>query len=403
MLAAASGLLVLVAVSLAAGVVGSRILQRHRISDVVLLLGVGLLLGPVLGILDPAPLAPALPFLAPLALALVLYEGGSLLPFADLRRHAGRGLRMTLATWLLTMGAVALVARFAAGLSWPLALLLGMAVAATGIFVVIPLLAQFRAPTGARVALTLETALGDLLSVVAVTTLASVLVLGATLEQGAVLLFVKLAVGAAGGALAAFAWTRARAFLGAADHDLPLVLAVLLVAFVAVEAVGGSGFLAALVLGLLLGNGRQAPSAASHEHQGQLVFLLRSVYFVYIGLVMSPSILTWWGLGLGALLTGVMLLARVAAVALTTRARTPEERHERLLLVAIMPRGLATVIIATIPASLGVAGAEILLELTCIVLIGCDLATSAMLLLYERRRAPAARPAEAVAVGHVLR
>lgn len=399
----ASGLFVLLAVSLAAGVVGHRILQRHRVSDVVLLLGVGAVLGPLLHVLDPAILRPALPFLAPLGLALVLFEGGLQLPFADLRKHAGHGLRMALATWTLTMGAVALVARFVAGLDWPLAILLGMAVAATGIFVVIPLLSQFRAPPGARVALTLETALGDLLSAVAVTAVASVLVLGATPQQGAVMLFVKLAVGAIGGAVAAFAWTQARRWLGSPDHDLALVLASLVAAYVLVEAIGGSGFLAALVLGLLLGNARVAPSASSRAHQGQIVFLLRSVYFVFVGLAISASVFSWWGLGLGLALTAAMLAARLAGVMLTTRARSPDERHTRLLLAAMMPRGLATVIIAAIPVGLGVPGAGILLELTFIVLIGCDLATSAMLVLYERTRSPAARPVGAVAVSHVVK
>ena len=122
-------------------------------------------------------------------------------------------------------------------------------------------------------------------------------------------------------------------------------------------------------------------------HQREAVFILRSVYFVYVGLAMSPAVFTWNG---GLLMLGfvwAMVAVRVVTVHLTARRRTASERAERLLLVGMMPRGLATVIVAGIPAAMGVAGTSRFLEYTFLILVGCDLATSAMLYVYQRRAA----------------
>lgn len=400
-LPAAMALFLLVGIGLFAGFLGHLLFQRYRVSDVVLLLFVGAFLGPIFHVLDAASLAPALPFLAPLGLSLVLFEGGLELSFDDLRRHAGRGLAMTFATWSATLVAVALVAHAVVGLSWALAFLLSAAVSATGIFVVIPLLKQMRAPSDAKVALTLETALGDLLSAVSVTALAGILALGTTPQAGAFVFAGKFLIGAAVGILAGVVWGRVLHLSGGAQHGFPLTLAALLLVYASTEMLHGSGYLAALTFGLFLGNApalvrlgglrRLAPpDAGSRHHQGETVFILRSIYFVYVGLAISPAVFTWGGALLGAAFVAAMLVARIAAVMVTTPARSPQERSARALLIGMMPRGLAAVIVASIPASMGIAGSENFLTYTFLILVGCDVATSLMLWKYQRRASASA-------------
>ena len=389
-------LFALVGIGLLAGFVGHLLFQRFRVSDVILLLFVGAFLGPVFHVLDPSLLAPALPFLAPLGLSLVLFEGGLELSYGDLRKHAGRGLAMTIATWSATAIAVAVVAHAVVGLSWTLAFLLSTAVSATGIFVVIPLLKQMRAPADAKVALTLETAVGDLLSAVVVTAFAGILALGMSPQAGVTLFALKFVIGAAVGVLAGVVWGRALHLLGAAQHGFPLTLAALVLTYAITEALHGSGYLAALTFGLFLGNapalvrfgGLQKlapPTEGLRHHQGEIVFILRSIYFVYVGLAISPAVFTWNGILIGAAFVAAMLVARVAAVMVSTRGRTPAERSTRGLLIGMMPRGLATVIVASIPAAMGIPGTERFLEYTFLILVGCDIATSVMLWGYQTK------------------
>lgn len=398
----------LVGVGLLAGFVGHLLFQRYRVSDVVLLLGVGALLGPAFRLLDPGILAPALPFLAPLGLALVLFEGGLELAYDDLKKHAARGLILTFATWGATAIAVALVSHFVVGLSWTLAWLLAAAVSATGIFVVIPLLKQINAPAEAKVALTLETAIGDLLSAVVVTAFAGILVLGSTPLEGAGVFALKFVIGAAVGVIAGVVWARVLHAVNGSAHGFPLTLAALVLTFVAAETLHGSGFLAALTFGLFLGNAPALmrvgglrklapPTPGARHHQGETVFILRSIYFVYIGLAISPTVFTPVGALIGIAFVSAMMAARLFAVLLTAPGATPEQRASRGLLLAMMPRGLATVIVASIPAAMGVPGTAHFIEYTFIILIACDLATSIMVVAYQRtqRLSPGA-PARAV-------
>lgn len=395
-------LFLLVGGSLLAGYAGHCLFRRWKVSDILLLLGVGVLAGPVTGLLDPGILAPALPFLAPLALAVVLFEGGLDLAWDDVRRHAGRALALSLAAWAFTSLAVGAVAHLALGLSLQLSLLFGVAVSATGMLVVIPLLSQIRAPAEARVMLTVETSLGDLLSAVVVTAVSAMVVLGADPWKGGALFGTELLVGAAVGLLAGIAWARLLHHLRPEGHAWALTLAVLLIAYAAAERLGGSGFLAALLFGLFLGN---APALMRHGglarlagpapvvrlHQSEAIFLLRSLYFVYLGSAIDLGILAPKYLLVGLLLAVAFVAARAAAVMLVHRPQDAEGRATRLLLVAMMPRGLATAVIASIPMAMGVPGSEAFLTYTFLVIVVADLATSVGLVAYQRMRP--ARPA----------
>jgi cell volume regulation protein A len=367
--------------------------RRLGVSDVLFLLLAGLLVGPVLGLVSPSVIAPAIPVLSPIALVIVLFEGGLELKWLDLRAHAGRALSMGVTTWALTALAVAVAAHVAFGYGAVLAALFGLCVAATGMLVVIPLLAHLDVAPDARVLLTVETSLGDLLSVVAVTTLSGVLVLGSSPWSGAVLLGDKFVIGASVGLLAGIVWGRSLHKLPVETHGYPLTLGAVLLAYGATEMLGGSGYICALLFGLFLGNAaslvrlgglrdlRPLPPSM-RTHQGEIIFLLRSVYFVFLGLTVPRSVLTPAFLAAGLLLLLAIVAARVVGVALTTRRGFAGSRG---VLVSMMPRGLATAVIAGIPAAMGVPGAGGFLAQTFLVIVLCDLATSAGLYLVKRR------------------
>lgn len=390
-MASSLALLALLGAAVGMGYLGHLAFRRWRVSDVSILLLAGLVAGPLLGLVDPGPLAPAMPFLAPLALVIVLFEGGLELAWSDIRQHAGIAARMGVTVWALTALLAALAAWATLGLAPLLALLFGVAVAATGMLVVIPLLEQLQAPPEARVALTVETSLGDLLSAVVVTTLAGILVAGGTPASGAWLLGSRFAVGAAVGLLAGIAWARFLHRFAPRRHAYTLTLAAVLLAYALAEVLQGSGFLAALVFGLFLGNARALtrlggiPDLAPlpHDSRGlgsELIFVLRSVYFVFLGLSVPRGLLTGSFVLAGVALLAALVVARLAGVWLTAR-RSPS----RGLLVAMMPRGLATAVIAAMPAAMGVPGTEAFGAYVFLVIVGADLATTVGLVLVTPR------------------
>src|ERR1700727_405937 len=98
-----------VALALAAGMLAQAAARHLRIPGIVLLLAVGVALGPdVAGVVQPRTLGAALPMLVGFAVAVILFEGGMNLELRRLRREA-RSIRQ-----LVTLGALVTAAGGAA-------------------------------------------------------------------------------------------------------------------------------------------------------------------------------------------------------------------------------------------------------------------------------------------------
>jgi NhaP-type Na+/H+ or K+/H+ antiporter len=385
--------------SLLVGYVARWLSLHFRVSEVGTLLVAGLLAGPLLGLLSPTVPQPALLVVGPLALVIVLFEGGLHLSFRDLRAHSGQGLRVALSCWLASVCVGLLVGPPLLHLDFARSLLLGFVLATMGILVVIPLVAALGVPPSVRIALTLEAAVADLLSTVGVTALAGILVRGAAPSIAAALLGQNLVVGIACGVLAGFVWMLALQGLKFERHAYGITLGALVLLYVATQTLGGSGLLAALAFGVVLGNAEilrreggirlgAGLQPESRAYQNELIFILKAFYFFAIGVSIPRGDFSE-GLLLAAAAT-VVLLAAGRAVATEVgfgRRRPNEARNARSLVRAIMPRGLATVLLATIPVGLGVSGTSAFPAFALVVLLGADMATTAGVWLVTRHGA----------------
>ena len=112
---------------------------RLRVPAIVLMLGIGLLAGPLLGVLDPkAALGDLMTPIISIAVAVILFEGGLTLNFHQLR-DASQGI-----TRLVLVGAPlgCLALHYVAGVSWAVAAVFGGIMIDTGPTVIAPLLRQ---------------------------------------------------------------------------------------------------------------------------------------------------------------------------------------------------------------------------------------------------------------------
>ena len=131
------------------GVAAQWLAWRLRFPAILLLLGTGLLAGPVTGLLDPDKLFGNLLLpIIPAAVALILYEGGLSLKIKELPSVGRVVLSLVtvgaLVTWVLS----AIAAHYLFGLDWSLSVLLGAILIVTGPTVIQPLLREIR-PRGA--------------------------------------------------------------------------------------------------------------------------------------------------------------------------------------------------------------------------------------------------------------
>lgn len=138
-----SGILIKIAIIGVTGIGAQWAAWRLRIPAIALLLVAGFLLGPVTGYLNPAEsfgdvYKPAIA----MAVAIILFEGGLTLYFKEIRETSTAVRHVVLIAGPLVWFLSALSAHYAAGLSWPAAIVLGAVLVVTGPTVIMPLLRQ---------------------------------------------------------------------------------------------------------------------------------------------------------------------------------------------------------------------------------------------------------------------
>jgi len=144
-------------------------------------------------------------------------------------------------------------------------------------------------------------------------------------------------------------------------YSYMLTLAVVLLAYALSEFLGGSGSLCSLLFGIVLGNEREIyrifrmekppPSgtvidAGLKRFESEIAFLLRTFFFVYMGLIVSIGDIKT--IMVGVILSLTLLLSRFAAVKIAT-ARCSELADERPIMSVMLTRGLAAAVLATLP------------------------------------------------------
>ena len=200
-----------------------------------------------------------------LALAVILFDSGFGTPLGVLRQAALPALSLATVGVALTTGIFGAAAHYLTGFSWLESLLLGAAVASTDAAAVFFLLRAGNINLRDRVRSTLEIESGtnDPIAIFLTITLVEMIARGA--DPAAEVLIVDLVVGfvvsmglgAAVGLAGGFAIARLVEKLDLDQGLLPIfVLTLSLLVFAGAGAIGGSGFLAVYLAGLVAGNSK---------------------------------------------------------------------------------------------------------------------------------------------------
>ena len=113
------------AVLLVLAFVANRLSKLTRVPDVIVLLLIGITIGPILHWVHSQAFEGAIHVLGMLALILILFEGGLELRLRQALRYFPAGLLLVLLSFGLSMGLVALIGRALLHLAWNDCLLMG--------------------------------------------------------------------------------------------------------------------------------------------------------------------------------------------------------------------------------------------------------------------------------------
>jgi len=158
-------------------------------------------------------------------------------------------------------------------------------------------------------------------------------------------------------------WMYISTKLGNAQHAYMLTLGILFVLFFLANSFGESGALTALVFGLMIGNKNHLSRILKFKlpkiemddpTHNQLTFLVRSFFFVFVGLMASFGQIEY--LIFGILVTIAVYFGRIFVGKITLTKRF--SLLDRAVTNSMIPRGLAAAVLATYPITMGLPNAE---------------------------------------------
>jgi NhaP-type Na+/H+ or K+/H+ antiporter len=345
------------AIALAAGMLAQTVAARLAIPSIVTLLAAGVVLGPdVLGLFDPSVFHAGRTDLVTLAVTVILFEGALALDLGRLRQQQWSIVLLLTIGSLVSLAAGTAAAHGLIGMPWSVAVLYGALMIVTGPTVVTPLLSRLTLDRRVRELLVSEGVLIDPVGAIIAIVAAEAVVRGhATAgSPGHVLgplaivgVLGPLAIGGVLGALAGIVMVRVLRRRWVPDELVsPVVLGlVLAVAAIASRVSTDAGLMAAVVLGIVLGNGRLPELKRLREFKEALTVILLSLLFIVLAAdlrLASVASLGWAGLGVVAVM---MWAARPIAVALATLG-SDLGIGQRAFVAWICPRGIVAAAVA---------------------------------------------------------
>ncbi|MEX2466707.1 MAG: sodium:proton antiporter [Gemmatimonadota bacterium] len=345
--------------------------------SILLLLIFGFIAGPVTGLVRPDEMFGELFFvLVPLAVAVVLFEGGMTLSIADIRAHHGVVRRLittgVLVTWGVAAGAAILILELDPGM----AVLLGAVVVVSGPTVVGPLLRSVRPTHRVRTVLNWEGILIDPIGATLAVIVFDILIAGGgSLRGGLGTALATLGVGSAVGLIGAGTIVLLlKQYLIPDRLQASVALALIVAAFAVSDLIRAeSGLLAVTLMGIALANQQFVAVDRIMAFKETLRDLLIAGLFIMLAARLDIQDIASVGWSEVLFLSVLVFLARPLTAFISTMGSDLSFR-ERLFVSWVAPRGIVAAAVASVFAipleQQGIADAERLVPLTFFVIIG---------------------------------
>jgi cell volume regulation protein A len=360
-----------------AAILAVRVSAGAGLPSLLIYLLIGVLLGeggPFAIPFDDAQLAHALGFGA---LAIILAEGGLTTDWRQMRSSIRLGVSLATLGVAVSVAVVAVGTHYLLGLPWELAVLLGAVCSPTDAAAVFSVLRVVPLPKRLTGALEAESGLNDAPTVVLVGIISTGAVGGAGLFEVAGIIVFELVAGGAIGAVCgvAGAWLMRRVALPSSGLYPLAVMCLAFLAYGAAAAVHASGFAAIYVAALILGNSELPHRVATRSFAEGVAWLAQIGLFVMLGLLLSPGRIDLDTV-VDALVTGLVLtfVARPLSVLVSTVVQRMGPRDMVFISWAGL-RGAVPIVLATIPLSEGVEGADHLFDIVFVMVVVYTLLT----------------------------
>ena len=378
------------------GFLGSLSFEKTRIPDVLLLLGIGIILGPVLQLGEPSTLSHFAEYFGLFALMIILFEGGMDIDVHKLIKEFGAASVLVVLSFLLSTLAIAVFLYYLHGWDAIRSLLLGTILGCTSAAIVIPIISRMSLKEEIKTLLSVESALSDVLAVVFTISLIEFVKLeniGIRTPFRAVASSFSIAI--VSGIVSGFIWLKVLDLFSERKYSYMTTLAAMLIIFGLVDFFGGSGPIAILIFGIILGNSHDYVKFLKLKScillddtikflHGEITFFIRTFFFVYMGMMITFNYLSLQFLSLSVSIVLIIILTRFVSV-FTIGTLFHEKKDDRFVLMSMLPRGLASAVLATMPAAANIKSTETFVEYTFAVIVLTNILMTAGVFLFEKK------------------
>lgn len=349
------------------GFIGNFFFKKTKISDIFILILIGLLLGPILSIIPQTTifqLRQYTPVFAAVALIVLIFDGGLYLNFYKVITEIKNAFLFTMLTFFLTSVLSSVLLHYVFGFDWIFGLLLGVIIGGTSSEIIIPLVTKSSASDKTKTIMTLESAITDVLCVVATVTIVGIIVSQiASTKQIVQGVFSAFALAAVVGLIGGIIWSRIlRDSNDVKGFSYFLTLSFLFLLYAMTEYLSGNGAFCVLIFGLVLGNASDifktfkmkdfVLEKTIHHFQTEISLVIKTFFFIYLGVIIEFKYITFDVILITLAIVTLIVILRI----LTTKFLFHKNlgKTDRDLMVGLHTRGLAAAVLATYPLSMGI-------------------------------------------------
>ena len=306
----------------------AEIFSKKRIPDVLLLMLIGIIIGPILKIVDAEKLSSMGNVFGQLTLVILLFESGTELSFKTLADSIKDTVKLTFVNFLFTFAAVGLFSWLVLGMNPGISFMLGAALGGSSSAVAIPLVKQISIGEKSKTILILESAFSAILCIVVTLAIFESYKYG-EIRVGVIFgqVFSSFLLASLIGVIGSIFWSMVLDKVRTINNSIFTTPAFVFIIYGINELLGYSGIISALAFGIGLANmdaihgkwlkkfSDRKPTLLNPTEKtlfSELVFLMKTFFFVYVGISIKFDSLISLLIGLG--ISFLMIILRIYVV-----------------------------------------------------------------------------------------
>lgn len=352
--------------------------EKTRVPNVLFLLLIGLLIGPVFNLVSPDDLGRLGRIFTSITFIVILYESGTRLHFSDLGKAIGTSSLLTIFNFFVPVVVGMAVGYFGLGLDLLPSAFMGACVGSISTPIILPMLKQLKLGKKAESVIFLECALSDIVCLLGALALLDAMESGSfSITQTLKYMITSSVLAIVLGFIIGYIWMGLRSIvISKLKNSLFTAFALAFIIYGFCEYIGINGGMAVLSFGFVVGNIDEfsvmlkkripqkkilklnAPVLLTQDEQNfysEIVFIFKTFFFVYIG--MSIKLSESAHMLMGIVFIVLMFIVRVPSIALF--CRKGYSSRDRRIMSILNPKGLVSAVLASLPLQVAITEQEI--------------------------------------------